>query len=237
MLRVLDLFSGIGGFSLGLERTGGFETVAFCENDPECRAVLRKHWPQTPIHDDIRTLTGAEVGHVDLVCGGFPCQPFSTASAGKRGGQGDDRFLWPEMFRLVEELRPSWVLGENVIGIDGMALDKVVSDLEACGYEVAPPLEIPACALGYDHWRPRYWFLGYADRDREPELRLNAEVAVLPGRGSDTGSPRGEDGLPKGLDSQRRKQIGNAVSPDVVEMIGRAILAAEDARGEQVDPS
>src|SRR6185369_15732907 len=105
-MNVLDLFSGIGGFSLGLERAG-MRTVAFCEIDPFCRAVLAKHWPGVPIHHDIRKLRATDVGPVELICGGFPCQPHS--SAGKRRGKDDDRHLWPEMFRLITECRPGWV--------------------------------------------------------------------------------------------------------------------------------
>ena len=98
-MRVLDLFSGIGGFSLGLERAG-MTTVAFCENDPFCRLVLAKHWPHLTIHNDIRGLDGHEyTGSVDVVVGGFPCQPFSVA--GRRQGKNDDRHLWPEMFRVI----------------------------------------------------------------------------------------------------------------------------------------
>ena len=125
MLRVLDLFSGIGGFSLGLERTGGFETVAFCEIDPFCRQVLAKHWPDVPIHEDVRSLNGDAIGPVDVVCGGYPCQPFSLA--GKRAGQEDDRHLWPEMYRIMDELRPAWFIGENVAGHVSMGTSRWAS--------------------------------------------------------------------------------------------------------------
>jgi len=111
-LNVLDLFSGIGGFSLGLERAG-MRTVAFCEIEPFCQAVLRKHWPGVPIFEDVRKLTASDLSEpIDVICGGYPCQPFSVA--GKRLGAADDRHLWPEYFRLVKELRPAWVIGENV---------------------------------------------------------------------------------------------------------------------------
>ena len=141
--RVLDLFSGIGGFSLGLERAG-MQTVAFCEIEPYCQAVLKKHWPDVPIHDDIRTLTVPR-GTADVVCGGFPCQPFSSASRGRLNGRDDDRYLWPEMLRVVRECQPSWVIGENVAHLRGVDFDAVVTDLEREGYEVQA-LEIPACA-------------------------------------------------------------------------------------------
>lgn len=185
-MRVLDLFSGIGGFSLGLERTGGFKTVAFCEIDPFCRRVLAKHWPDVPCYEDVRGLTVPE-GFADVVVGGFPCQPFSSASRGRRIGREDDRFLWPEMLRIVRESEPSWVIGENVAHLSGVDFDAVVSDLEREGYEVQT-LEIPACAVGHDHWRPRLWFLGYADRNRKPGGAVHAEMARLPGRGHDAGS-------------------------------------------------
>ena len=147
-LKVLDLFSGIGGFSLGLERTGGFETVAFCEIEEFPRKVLAKHWPEVPCFTDVRTLKGSDIGPVDLICGGYPCQPFSTA--GQRRGQEDDRHLWPEFSRLVAELRPAWVIGENVAGHISMGLDDVLSDLEGQGY-ACRTFVIPACAVDAPH--------------------------------------------------------------------------------------
>jgi DNA (cytosine-5)-methyltransferase 1 len=167
-LKVIDLFSGIGGFSLGLERTGGFETVAFCEIDPYCRKVLRKHWPDVPIHEDVRTLKGDEYGPVDLICGGYPCQPFSNA--GERRGAEDDRHLWPEVHRLVVAVRPAWCLFENVAGHITLGLDEVLSDLENEGY-TTQPLVIPACALDAPHRRDRVWILANSNggrRDTQP---------------------------------------------------------------------
>src|SRR5215469_6663902 len=118
-IRLLDLFSGIGGFSLGLERTGGFRTVAFCEADAFCRRVLLKHWPEVPCYDDVRCLTAERLAAagiaVDAICGGWPCQPHSFA--GSRSGAADERDLWPEFIRLIREIRPRWVLGENVPGL------------------------------------------------------------------------------------------------------------------------
>ena len=155
-LKVLDLFSGIGGFSLGLERTGGFETVAFCEIEEFPRKVLAKHWPGVPIHRDVRELTADAVGHIDLICGGYPCQPFSHA--GQRRGAEDDRHLWPEVKRLVASIRPRWCLFENVAGHISMGLDEVLSDLESEGY-TAWPVVIPACAVDAPHRRDRVWVL------------------------------------------------------------------------------
>ena len=164
VMRVLDLFSGIGGFSLGLE-AAGMETVAFCEKDSFCRKVLAQHWPNVPIHEDIRDLDGQSYrGTVDVVCGGFPCQPFSVA--GLRQGKDDDRHLWPEMLRVIRECQPRWVIGENVSGFIRMALDDVCVDLEREGYEVRTFI-LPACAVDAHHRRDRVWIVAHSD-----ELRL-----------------------------------------------------------------
>ena len=162
-MRVLDLFSGIGGFSLGLERAG-MQTVAFCEVEPFAQRVLRKHWPDTPIFNDVRTLDGTQFrGTVELVCGGFPCQPFSVA--GKQKGTNDNRHLWPEMLRIIREVRPTWVIGENVSGFVNMALDLVQSDLENEGYQVQSFL-IPACGVQGHHRRERCWIVAHSNSAR-----------------------------------------------------------------------
>ena len=164
-MRVLDLFSGIGCFSLGLESVG-METVAFCEMDAFCQKVLKKHWPNVPIHSDIKELDGNEYrGAVELICGGFPCQPFSVA--GEQRGAEDDRALWPEMFRVICEVQPTWVIGENVSGIINMELDNVLSDLEAEGY-AAQAFVIPACSVDAKHRRDRVWIVAHADSQGEP---------------------------------------------------------------------
>lgn len=160
-MNVLDLFSGIGGFSLGLERTGGFRTVAFCEINPFCRKVLKKHWPDVPIFDDIKKLNGEDINEtIDVICGGFPCQPFSVA--GDRHGATDDRFLWPEMLRIIKEIRPSWVVGENVNGFVSMELDTALADLEGENYEVQP-FVIPACAVDAPHRRDRCFIIAHSN--------------------------------------------------------------------------
>ena len=160
MLKVLDLFSGIGGFSLGLERAG-FETIAFCEIDPYARKVLHKHWPDTPIHKDVRKLNGNWYRNsIDVVCGGYPCQPFSAA--GKRNGHEDDRHLWPEMLRIITQARPSWVIAENVNGHITLGLDQVLTDLEIEGYS-ARPVIIPACGVNAPHRRERIWIIANAN--------------------------------------------------------------------------
>lgn len=165
-MKVLDLFSGIGGFSLGLE-AAGFETAAFCEYDQEAQKVLRKNWPDVPIFSDVRTLTKQElrdngIQDIGLICGGYPCQPFSVA--GERRGAEDDRHLWPEMLRVIKESAPAWVIGENVSGFVSMALDDVCLDLEAEGYEVQS-FVIPACAVEAHHKRDRCWIVAYSDEN------------------------------------------------------------------------
>lgn len=157
MLQVLDLFSGIGGFSLGLEKTGGFRTIGFCEKEEYCKKVLRKHWPEIPIYGDIRLLETRHIRErVDVITGGYPCQPFSEA--GLRKGFEDDRHLWPEMYRLVSEIRPTWVIGENVTGHISMGLKDVLSDLENIGYQFSV-FNIPACAVDAPHRRSRIWII------------------------------------------------------------------------------
>lgn len=157
LVRHLDLFSGIGGFALAAQMVGGIKTVAFCEREPYAQRVLKKHWPDVPICNDIHEMKGNDYGTIDLITGGFPCQPYSLA--GKRRGNEDDRALWPQMLRVIREARPRWVLGENVPGIITMALDGVLDDLENEGY-ACQTLSIPACAVGAKHKRQRIWIIG-----------------------------------------------------------------------------
>ena len=163
MLRLLDLFSGIGGFSLGLESTGFFKTIAFCEKDEFCKKVLNKHWSQIPIYDDIKTINAGQIS-ADIVSGGFPCQPFSVA--GKQRGKQDDRYLWPEMLRVVTEVKPRWFIGENVSGLininEGMVLRQVCDDLEKQGFQVQC-FVIPASGIGAWHQRKRVWIIAYSN--------------------------------------------------------------------------
>ena len=164
-LKVLDLFSGLGGFSLGLERTGHFETVAFCDNDKYSKLIIDKHWKGKKVYEDVREITkekliadGIELP--DVITGGFPCQPFSVA--GKQKGTSDDRHLWPEMFRIIKALKPRIVVGENVRGIvniqDGMVFETVCTNLEDEGYEVQA-FNIPAAGVGAPHRRERIWII------------------------------------------------------------------------------
>jgi DNA (cytosine-5)-methyltransferase 1 len=224
-MTVGSLFAGIGGFDLGLERAG--MTVRWqVEIDPFCRAVLAKHWPDVRRYEDVRTVGAGTLDRVDVVCGGFPCQPFSQASRGRRHGSADPRALWPEMRRLVAALRPTWTLAENVVQFDRGPLDAMVSDLEALGYEVAA-LEVPACAFGLDHWRPRLWILGHAHGDGQPRLSVDAEVARLPEPRDDGGRLGAPDGLSGRLDRRRMAALGNSIVPQIAEWIGRRLLEAD----------
>ena len=169
VLRHLDLFSGIGGFSLGLEATGGFKTVAFCDIEEFPRKVLQKHWPHVKQYTDIKELDYDKLRSdgiisdnekIDIITGGYPCQPFSVA--GRKKGEKDPRHLWPEYFRLVQELRPTWVIGENVGGHIKLGLDTVLENLESEGYSVRT-FSIPASAIGANHKRERIWIVANTD--------------------------------------------------------------------------
>lgn len=268
-LRVLDLFSGIGGFSLGLERTGGFQTVAFCEIDPFCRRVLAKHWPKVKQYEDVRTLTAETLQRdgiaVDVICGGFPCQDIS--SAGNRAGiTGPRSGLWSEFARLIREIRPRYAIVENVADLLGFGLDHVLGELAEIGCD-AEWHAIRAAVLGAPHERDRVWVIAYpqgvsgrrgvgegprrksngrqpkngtgeaASADTAPMLRRTLlweqQDRTLRGhwrpnwynyaaslRGMDDGVSGRVDGL---------AALGNAVVPQIPELIGRAILAAERA--------
>jgi DNA (cytosine-5)-methyltransferase 1 len=249
-LKVLDLFSGIGGFSLGLERTGGFETVAFCEIDPFCRRVLAKHWPEVPCYHDVRELTAERLaadGIVpDVICGGFPCQDISIS--GSRAGLGGSRSgLWSEFSRLIGELRPSYVVVENVANLlsgpnewPGAWFGRILGDLAELRCD-AEWENIPAIALGTPHRRERVWLVAYPNASRlsghKSEwngIRIH-EVAAstifrdgnVPSRSwpsLSSISRRMADGIPRPVD--RVRSLGNAVVPQIPELIGRAILAA-----------
>jgi DNA-cytosine methyltransferase len=172
MLKVLDLFSGIGGFSLGLESTGHFKTIAFVEKDQFCQKVLQKNFKNIPIEGDIRNVKG-EKYKADVVTGGFPCQPFSVA--GKRKGTDDDRYLWDETIRVIRECKPKYFIGENVEGLiniqEGMVLRQVQTDLEKEGFEVQC-LIIPASGIGAWHQRKRVWIVGYSKHNGHTSTKI-----------------------------------------------------------------
>lgn len=225
MIRVFDLFSGIGGFSLGLERAGDFETVAFCEIRPFQRAILRKHWPDVRQIEDIRAID--QVG-CDLICGGFPCQPFSTASRGRRVAEN----LWPEMIRVVRGSKPKLVIAENVqLG----AIRSAEADLRADGYSVTIR-NISAHDCGAPHGRSRWWAVAHPYDESEFQCALDAEVAKLPELCAGLWSAeayadaiRIPHGFPTGVDEPARIALGNTVLPQIPEAIGRTIRVMEAA--------
>ena len=174
-LSVLDLFSGIGGFSLGLESTGKFKTIGFCEKDKFCQKVLQKHWQDTPIYEDIKKLDGTKI-KADVITGGFPCQSISIA--GKQKGKNDDRFLFPEMLRVIKETQARWVIGENVQNLlnisNGEILQGIHNDLESIGYEVQT-FSISASSQGAWHKRSRVWIVA-ANSNTRLSFRENKEI-------------------------------------------------------------
>jgi len=166
MLKHLDLFSGIGGFSLGLESAGLVETVAFCDFESYCQKILNKHWPDVPIYGDVKELNYERlradgIDTIDIITGGYPCQPFSVA--GSQKGEQDPRHVWPEMFRLIQEFKPSWVIGENVSGHIKLGLDTVLENLESEGYS-ARTFSISASSVGANHQRERIWIVANSRR-------------------------------------------------------------------------
>ncbi len=174
-VNVLDLFSGIGGFSLGLERAG-MKTVAFCEIDPHCQKVLRKHWPNVPIFDDVKKLKGKQFKNIDLICGGFPCQNISVAG-NKRGIDGNRSGLWKEFHRLIKEISPRWVIIENVANLRNLGLGVVLKDLRKIGYDaewhiISARSTSPYCP----HLRERIWIIAHPNSERDERLRSPQRV-------------------------------------------------------------
>lgn len=247
-MKALSLFSGIGGIDLACE-WAGIETVAFCEREPFCQKVLHKHWPQVPIYDDVCTLTKERldadgIGPIELIHGGYPCQPYSIA--GERQGAEDDRALWPEVKRLLQEIRPRWFVGENVAGHITMDLDDVLSDLADIGY-TAQSIVIPACAVGALHRRDRLFILAHADKkhvERDIQKKVQRESSLqgifYPGSieewagRSNVYEPklsRTFNGFPDQVD--RIGALGNAVVPQQIYPVMAAIKQLNDVlKGE-----
>jgi DNA (cytosine-5)-methyltransferase 1 len=260
----LSLFSGIGGLDLGLERAG-WGCVGQVEIDPFCQRVLARHWPDVPRWGDIREVDPDDLPRADLIAGGFPCQPVS--SAGKRLAQDDPRWLWPQAARLVRHLRPRWLLLENVSGLLVRGMGDVLDELAASGYDAEWDC-IPASAVGAPHRRDRVWIVAYPDSGARPgrwqprALEDTDSLAVGQGRRGRRAPEAGElahadsqrqlqpprlfayqrgwagdggwwaaepdvgrvaHGVPARLD--RLRALGNAVVPQVAELIGRRILA------------
>jgi DNA (cytosine-5)-methyltransferase 1 len=263
-MRVLDLFSGIGGFSLGLERAG-METVAFCEIDAKARLVLKKHWPEVSIYEDVSTLKGSDLHDIDVICGGFPCQDISLAGKGA-GLEGERSGLWFQFHRLIKEIRPRYAIIENVSALRSRGLDQVLGSLAEIGYDAEWHC-IPASAIGAPHRRDRIWIVAYPNQQRgrgKQSIQIGASgeardqscggrqdvadtnSAQCEGRRLSSGTyakhanivsggrweiepsvGRVANGLPG--QSHRLKQLGNAVVPQIPELIGRAIMEHENA--------
>lgn len=275
-MKVLDLFSGIGGFSLGLEQAG-MQTVAFCEYDKHAQKILKKHWPNVPIFDDVRQLDGTQFrGAVDVVCGGFPCQDLS--SAGKQKGiSGERSGLYREMLRIIGECRPRFAIFENVSGLlsgeSGQWFAQFLYDLATVGYDAEWHC-ISASYIGAPHHRDRVWIIAYAKiiddrnsqqkqakRQKQESGKSSSRAQVFTDTDTDTDTQRCErlakiahhlkqqieslrssedfgrgfnlsepplcganDGVSNRLDRLRR--LGNAVVPQIPELIGRAIMEA-----------
>ena len=236
-MKVLDLFSGIGGFSLGLERAG-METVAFCEFDKHAQKVLAKHWPDVPIHDDVRTLDGNQFrGSVDVVCGGFPCQDISVA--GKQGGIGSDTRsgLWSECARLLGEIRPKYAIFENVTALlnggGGDWFKRVLWDISQVGYDAEWHC-IPASELGAHHHRDRIWIICYphtsggmerTEQERQHEgpeihtvIRTNVSLTNSNGSGENAGAQPLASNERKELQQEDRETLPDDIGPLCADM-------------------
>lgn len=235
-MRFLDLFAGIGGISLGLERAG-MTCAGHVEINPFCQQVLKKHWPDVPLIADVKEVRGDEFGHIDVLTGGYPCQPFSLA--GSRGGKTDSRHLWPEVARIIRAIRPQYALLENVTGHLSLGFGDVLGDLAACGYDAEWQC-IPAAAVGAPHLRDRTFIVAYPAGQRPQEDGEHIQVlSAYPTGDSRTwngrrvAEPRIQrvvDGVPYQLD--RLRALGNAVVPQVAQYLGEQIMAAEQQATE-----
>lgn len=261
-MRSLELFAGIGGIALA-EQMAGIEVAGLCEYADYPRAILQKHWPDVPLFKDVTKLDREELTNagispdsIDIVSGGFPCQPFSIA--GHRRGTEDDRDLWPEMFRIIKQVWPTWVVGENVANFANMELDRTLSDLENAGYQ-ARSFVLPALAVGAPHQRLRTFIVAHADSKRwvcvEKGKQSGRDWEFAPWTNAEEGQtsrwnnarhilasgarvlastsrriPRNDDGISEGMD--RLKALGNAVVPQQILPIFKAIVQIEDIRND-----
>jgi DNA (cytosine-5)-methyltransferase 1 len=246
-MKYLSLFSGIGGLDLGLDRAG-MVCVGQVEINPFCRAVLAKHWPEVPRHDDVRTaaawwLDGTPRPAIDAIVGGYPCQPESVAG-GRRKGTADERWLWPDMARVIHALRPRWVIGENVPGHRTSGLRFVLRDLERLGYAARAGV-IRACEMGAPHPRARLFTVANTvGVDEYTRMVDRLQKGSGPGPAGETTWPDPErtpleiaarslrvaDGSADRMDNRRVHAVGNAVVPQVAERIGRIVMMADAER-------
>jgi DNA (cytosine-5)-methyltransferase 1 len=234
-MNVLDLFSGIGGFSLGLERAG-MRTVAFCEIDEYARAVLRKHWPDVPCYDDVRNLTAdrlrADGIHVDVICGGFPCQDISYAGKGA-GLAGERSGLWGEYARLISELRPRFVVVENVAALLGRGLAEVLGELATIGFDAEWHC-IPAAAVGAPHRRDRIWIIAYPKSEQNRRLQFAGLAPDVITSGDDLADAPGERltearGLRRDEPKERIAGDGETLSDTARELSHGSVARTEQA--------
>jgi DNA (cytosine-5)-methyltransferase 1 len=243
MLRTLDLFSGAGMFSLGLERTGGFRTVAFCERDEYAQKVLRKHWRGVPVWPDVCKLRGSYVWRVDVITGGFPCQDISPSGSGA-GLDGERSGLWREFARLIGEIRPRYVIVENsanlISGADGRWMGRVLGDLASLGFDAEWHI-VPLAATGAPHHRERTIIIAHTPRvgqqgqgqllksiNPAPDAYREASELVHAFQGASLPFVCGRhDGNTAALGAAELHLYGNAVGPALIEQIGHAILQAE----------
>ena len=211
-MRHGSLFSGIGGFDLAAEWMG-WENVFHCEKEKFCQQVLNYYWPKATLHEDIRNTDFTIYrGLIDILTGGFPCQPYSTA--GKRLGKEDDRHLWPEMLRAIREISPRWIVGENVRGLTnwngGLVFDEVQADLEAEGYEVIPFL-LPACAVNAPHRRDRVWFVAHREDARVKGVRSGRENKVCGFKSIANSASKGREEREQIIGQQDTKETGTGM--------------------------
>lgn len=238
-MNMLSLFSGIGGIDLAAQ-WAGMNTVAFCEINPFCQQILHKHWNNIPIFTDVHNITkerleNEKIPQIDIIAGGFPCQPFSIV--GKRRGTKDVRHLFPEMVRIISEVRPRWVVGENVVGFKSLGLDSLLTGLEGAKYK-AEAFVIPAVAVQAPHERYRVFVVAHAcelGRDYDiPESQGWPEIDTRTFNGrllDQPGIRRVVDGIPSQLDytsKARLEAIGNAVCPQQIYPILKYIKDIDD---------
>lgn len=248
-MKHLDLFSGIGGFALAASWCN-IETVGFCEIDAKCIQVLNKNFPHIKVHNDIKQLNGGEYAGVDIITGGYPCQPFSVA--GNQRAEEDSRHLWPEMLRIITQARPTWVICENVYGHLSLGLDGVLHNLESIGYS-CKPFVLPALSVGANHNRERIFIVAYSSsngfnesktstsnektngnnsqREKEDihnERRRSVRIGVdwrgykIGSWGVEPPALRVDDGLPNRMD--RNRMLGNSIHPHVAYQLLQAIV-------------
>jgi len=254
-MNVLDVCSGIGGFSLGLEQTGFFKTVAFCEKNKFCKQILKKHWKDIPIYNDLKEI-GNEPTKIkekfDVIVCGLPCQPFSLA--GKQKGTEDNRHLWDYLFSIIKQKKPTWVIIENTPNFVNVALDNVCSNLEAQDYSTQSFI-IPACSVGTPHKRDRVWVIGKLVGNSSSNRRSKSYASEEEGRviqqsktggllqSKRTGTLRDKfrldqwifkprvrgvvDGIPSRVDRNRLTALGNSVMPQILFNLGLTIKLGE----------